>query len=57
VPSATGVLNVNGPLLLTLRSSPPLSRSTSVPDSPETAPPIEYVRGAPPAQLSPVAAS
>ena len=35
--------NVNAPLLLTLRSSPPLSCNTTVPDSPETVPPIEYV--------------
>ena len=31
--------NVNGPLPPTLRSSPPLSCSTTVPDSPETVPP------------------
>ena len=34
---------MNPPLALTLRSSPPLSCSTTVPDSPETVPPMEYV--------------
>ena len=35
--------NVNAPLPLTLRSSPPLSCNTTVPDNPDTVPPIEYV--------------
>jgi hypothetical protein len=42
---AIGVANVNAPLLLTLRSSPPLSCSTTVPDNPDTVPQIEYVPG------------
>ena len=33
------VANVNDPFALTLRLSPPLSCSTTVPDSPETVPP------------------
>ncbi len=54
--------NVNGPSLLTLKSSTPLSCNTTVPDNPETVPPIEYVGSGggadpvPPAQLSAVAA-
>ena len=40
-PVATLVANVNGPLAATDRSSPPLSCSTTVPDSPETDPPTE----------------
>ena len=32
---------MNGPLADTLRLSPPLSCSTTVPDNPETAPPTE----------------
>ena len=40
---ASFVANVNAPLALTLRSSPPLSCNTTVPDSPDTVPPIEYV--------------
>src|ERR1700730_575618 len=39
VPSASAVAKVKGPLALTLRLSPPLSCSTTVPDSPETVPP------------------
>ena len=39
VPEASDVAKVNGPLALTLRLSPPLSCSTTVPDSPETVPP------------------
>ena len=35
--------NANAPLRLTLKSSPPLSCNTTVPDNPETVPPIEYV--------------
>ena len=34
---------MNEPLPVTLRSSPPLSCSTTVPDSPDTVPPIVYV--------------
>ena len=37
--------NVNAPFALTLRSSPPLSCNTTVPDNPDTDPPIEYVFG------------
>ena len=37
------VANVNGPFALTLRSSPPLSCNTTVPDNPDTDPPTEYV--------------
>ena len=47
-PSATGVSKVNDPLLATSRSSAPLSRRTTVPDSPETVPPIEYIMPAEP---------
>ena len=42
-PAAIGVANVNDPLLATVRSSPPLSCKTTVPDSPETVPPTVYV--------------
>ena len=42
-PLTSLVANVNDPLLATLRSSPPLSRNTTVPDNPDTLPPIEYV--------------
>ena len=35
--------NVNPPLRLTLRLSLPLFCNTTVPDNPETVPPIEYV--------------
>ena len=38
---ASEVANVNVPLVDTLRLSPPLSWRTTVPDSPETAPPTE----------------
>ena len=41
-PLASAVANVNDPFAVTLRSSPPLSCSTTVPDSPETVPPTEY---------------
>ena len=34
---------MNGPFAVTLRLSPPLSCSTTVPDSPDTDPPTEYV--------------
>ena len=34
---------MNGPLLATLRSLPPLFCNTTVPDNPDTLPPIEYV--------------
>ena len=40
-PAASPVLKVNGPLALTLRSLPPLSCKTTVPDRPETVPPTE----------------
>ena len=40
-PVARAVAKVNAPLALTLRSSPPLSCSTTVPDRPETIPPTE----------------
>ena len=40
-PSASFVAKVNGPLAETLRSSPPLSCSTTVPDRPVTLPPTE----------------
>ncbi len=37
---------MNGPLALTLRSSPPLSSSTTVPERPDTVPPtVEVVAG------------
>ncbi len=42
-PDANLVANVNEPFALTLRSSPPLSCSTTVPASPDTDPPTEYV--------------
>ena len=35
-----GVGNVNAPLAVRLRASPPLSLSTTVPDRPETVPPM-----------------
>ena len=55
---ASGVANVNAPLLLTLRSSPPLSCNTTVPDSPDTDPANRIrARRLPPAQLSAVAVS
>ena len=41
-PLANAVANVNDPFALTLRLSPPLSCSTTVPDSPETVPPTVY---------------
>ncbi len=40
-PDANLVANVNGPFALTLRSSPPLSCNTTVPDNPDTDPPTE----------------
>src|SRR5262249_42636189 len=43
------VAKVKGPFALRLRSSPPLSCSTSVPDDPTTLPPIEYVAWGEPA--------
>src|SRR5690349_9086352 len=53
-PLASAVANVNGPLAETLRLSPPLSCSTTVPDSPETDPPTVYLAllTEPPDQLS-----
>src|SRR5436190_319245 len=38
-PVGSAVANVNDPFALTLRLSPPLSCSTTVPDNPETVPP------------------
>ena len=38
-PDTSAVANVNDPFADTLRLSPPLSCSTTVPDSPETVPP------------------
>ena len=38
---ASWVVKVKVPLALTLRSSPPLSSRTTVPESPETVPPTE----------------
>ena len=38
-PEASEVAKVNGPFAVTLRLSPPLSCSTTVPDSPDTVPP------------------
>ena len=40
-PDANLVANVNEPFALTLRSSPPLSCNTTVPDNPDTDPPTE----------------
>ena len=45
---------VNDPFALTLRLSPPLSCSTTVPDRPETVPPTVYDAAFPPDQLSAV---
>ena len=42
-PEASEVANVNDPFAVTLRLSPPLSCSTTVPDSPETVPPTVNV--------------
>src|SRR5689334_11943196 len=42
-PEASEVANVNDPFAVTLRLSPPLSCSTTVPDSPDTVPPTEKV--------------
>src|SRR5271165_4321878 len=42
-PVGSAVANVNDPFAVTLRLSPPLSCSTTVPDSPETVPPTVYV--------------
>ena len=41
-PVGSAVANVNVPFAVTLRSSPPLSCSTTVPDSPDTVPPTVY---------------
>src|SRR5215831_19359801 len=49
-PPASAVANVNEPFADTLRLSPPLSCSTTVPDNPETDPPTEKVLGAVAAQ-------
>src|SRR5689334_23676364 len=45
-PDASLVAKVNDPLAVTLRLSPPLSCSTTVPDRPDTVPPTENVVGA-----------
>src|SRR5262249_6547305 len=42
-PLASFVANVNVPSAATLTSSPPLSRSTTLPERPLTVPPIAYV--------------
>src|SRR5690348_13935494 len=42
-PEASEVAKVNDPFAVTLRSSPPLSCSITVPDSPETVPPTVNV--------------
>ena len=42
-PLASWVGNVKEPLAVTDRLSPPLSCSTTVPDSPDAVPPTEYV--------------
>src|SRR6185437_3797435 len=42
-PAVSEVAKVNGPFAVTLRLSPPLSCSTTVPDSPETVPPTVNV--------------
>ena len=39
----TEVANVNDPLLVIVSASPSLFNKTSVPESPETVPPMEYV--------------
>src|SRR5262245_8306432 len=44
-PSATGRVNVNAPFMLTLTALPSLSCNTTVPDNPDTVPPIEYEVG------------
>ena len=44
-PLASFVGNVKEPLAVTERLSPPLSCSTTVPASPDTVPPTEYVGG------------
>ena len=44
-PPASLVANVKEPLAATDRLSPPLSCSTTVPVSPDTVPPTEYVTG------------
>src|SRR5204862_8252474 len=36
---------VNSKIKMTIRSSPPLSCNTTVPDNPDTVPPTEYVLG------------
>src|SRR6185312_15690049 len=54
-PLGSAVANVNDPFAVTLRLSPPLSCSTTVPDSPETVPPTVNDAAFPPDQLSAVA--
>src|SRR5215831_2705634 len=44
-PLASCVGNAKEPFAVTVRASPPLSFSTTVPDRPETVPPTEYVAG------------
>ena len=46
-PPASAVANVNEPFAVTLRLSPPLSCSTTVPDSPDTVPPTVNARRVP----------
>src|SRR6185437_12479681 len=53
-PLGSAVANVNDPFAVTLRLSPPLSCSTTVPDSPETVPPTVNDAAFPPDQLSEV---
>ena len=45
LPPASFVGKAKEPFAVTVRLSPPLSCSTTVPDSPETVPPTEYVTG------------
>ena len=52
-PDASDVAKVNGPFAVTLRSSPPLFCSTTVPDSPDTDPPTVYDDVPPPEALPP----
>ena len=53
-PVGSAVANVNDPFAVTLRLSPPLSCSTTVPDSPDTVPPTVNDAAFPPDQLSAV---
>src|SRR5215510_8068124 len=51
-PLASCVGNAKEPFAVTVRASPPLSFSTTVPDRPETGPPTEYVAGGLAAQVT-----